>query len=94
MLSMLRRHVPAGYQILFLVPGPLESPALCSTKSESGGHGNVLVLRMLSCSLDGDKAGCLNSSLCRMLSPGGGQRLRCILLWMQTVLPCYMWNGN
>jgi hypothetical protein len=73
MLSMLRRHVPAGYQILFLVPGSLDPPALYPTKSEPGGHGNVLVLRMLSGPLGGAKEDCHTATLRRMLPLGGGQ---------------------
>ncbi len=94
MLSMLRRHVPAGYSILLLVQNSLDSFALCPTKSESRGHDNVLVLKLLSGPLGWDKEVCPHSPLCRMLPPGGGQRLLCILLWMQTVLSCFMCNGN
>ena len=94
MLSMLRGHVPAGYSILLLVQNSLDPFALYPTKSESGGHDSVLVLKMLSGPLGWDKDVFSHSPLRRMLPPGGGQRLRCILLRMQTVLSCFMCNGN
>ena len=94
MLSMLRRHVPAGYSILLLVQNSLDPFALYPTKSESRGHDNVLVFKMLSGPLGWDKDFGPHSPLRRMLPPGGGQRLRCILLWMQTVLSCFLCNGK
>ncbi len=55
MLSMLRWHVPAGYPILLRVQNSLDPFTLCPTKSESRGHDNVLVLKMLRGPLGWDK---------------------------------------
>ena len=79
MLSLFRRHVSTGYQILFPLPGPLAPFALYSPESEPGGHFDVFMLRMLCGPLGGNEEGRPTSPLRWMLPFGGGQRLRCIL---------------